>query len=174
MTGRRDGDPVRVRRLGALIALLLLLGVAAGSRVALASGAAASPAAACRRLGTDDQLRPIPGSLVPAATRLFGLEAMPANQVERSTVFRCFEGKVLVCNYGANLPCGKADTRRTLAGASGWCATHPDAAFIPMYVTGHDTIYRWRCHGGQAVTTATIFSVDPRGFIRQFWKPAVP
>ncbi|MGH7105824.1 MAG: hypothetical protein ACREFT_04895 [Acetobacteraceae bacterium] len=168
-----------MRRLGALIALALFFGVPAGSRMALASGAAASPAAAspaatCRRLGTDDRLRPIPGSLVPAATRLFGLEAMPANQVERSTVFRCFEGKVLVCNYGANLPCGKADTRRKLAGASDWCANNPDAAFIPMYVTGHDTIYRWRCHDGDALTTATVFSIDPRGFITQFWKRVDP
>lgn len=163
-----------MRRLGALIVLLALFGVAAGSRVALASAPAASPAAACRRLGTDDQLRPIPRSLVPTATRLFGLQAMPAEQVERSTVFRCFEGKVLVCNYGANLPCGKADTRRKLAGASAWCAKNPDAAFIPMYVTGHDTIYRWRCRDGQTETTATIFSVDPRGFIAQFWKPADP
>ncbi|MGH7188982.1 MAG: hypothetical protein ACREF0_07320, partial [Acetobacteraceae bacterium] len=72
-----------MRRLGALIALALCFGVPAGSRMALASGAAAvpaaaspaaaSPAATCRRLGTDDRLRPIPGSLVPAATRLFGL-----------------------------------------------------------------------------------------------------
>lgn len=151
-----------------LFLILVLAGIFVGSRPALA----ASPAEVCRQLGTDDQLREIPLSLVPAAVRLFGLAAMPAEQVQRSTVFRCFEGKVLVCNYGANLPCGKANTKRDLPGTAEWCAKNPGADFIPMYVTGHDTIYRWRCDGNEAVTSATVFSVDPRGFIAQFWKPA--
>ncbi|MGH7067158.1 MAG: hypothetical protein ACREFO_14705 [Acetobacteraceae bacterium] len=161
-----------------LIVLLAFVGVPRGPREALASvaaaPAAASPASVCRKLGTDDRLREIPRSLVPTAARLFGLEAMPAAQVQRSTVFRCFEGQVLVCTYGANLPCGKADTRRDLAGATEWCTKNPDADFIPMYVTGHGTIYRWRCHDGKAVISAAIFTVDPRGFITEFWKRVAP
>ncbi|MGH7120867.1 MAG: hypothetical protein ACREFP_18090 [Acetobacteraceae bacterium] len=157
-------------------AFILLLVLGLGSLVALPrpAAAAAAPAEVCRKLGTSDQLRTIPRSLVPAAVRLFGLSAMPAEQVQRSTVFRCFEGNVLACNYGANLPCGKADTRRDLPAATAWCAKNPSSHFIPMYVTGHDTIYRWRCGGATAVSGAAVFSVDARGFIAQLWKPADP
>ncbi|HJU20220.1 MAG TPA: hypothetical protein VJ770_27525 [Stellaceae bacterium] len=134
--------------------------------------AAASPAALCRKVGTDDRLRPIPQALVPAAVRLFHLNAMPAAQIRRSTYFRCFEGQVLVCTLGANLPCGMADASRYLAGADRWCAGHPGADFIPRYVTGHDTIYRWRCTGKKAAVTGQPLTVDRRGFIARFWKRA--
>jgi hypothetical protein len=40
-----------------------------------------------------------------------------------------------------------------------------------MYVTGHDTIYRWRCNGAQAATTGAPLDVDRRGFISRYWKP---
>lgn len=146
--------------------------LAAASLAGLAVGARAetSPQALCLAAATDDRLRPIPGSLVPAAVRLFHLQAMPAAQIRRSTYFRCFERHVLVCNVGANLPCGKADTRRHLPAAEAWCAGHTGAAFIPMYVTGHDTVYAWRCDGPTAVIAKAIFEVDRRGFIRRFWK----
>jgi hypothetical protein len=137
--------------------------------------ATASPASAdqlCRATGTNDTLRPIPESLVPAATRLFQLDAMPAEQIQRSTYFRCDAGRVLVCNIGANLPCGKANTSRQLPSADAWCAEHPGSDFIPMYVTGHDTIYRWRCSGVRAATIGAPAEVDRRGFIARYWKPA--
>ena len=131
---------------------------------------AESPAAVCRAVGTDDRLRSIPDSLVPAAMRLFHLDAMPADQVRRSTYFRCAQGRALVCTVGANLPCGKANTRRHLPAADAWCADHPASDFIPMYVTGHDTIYEWRCRDGRAAIVRTRFQIDRRGFIRRFWK----
>lgn len=148
---------------GACLAVL----AAGGPRTA---DAASSPRAQCRAAGTDDRLQPIPASLVPAAVRLFHLEAMPPGQVRRSTYFRCAARQVLLCNVGANLPCGKADTRRHLPAAEAWCAAHPGQDFIPMYVTGHDTIYAWRCDGPTAAISKTVFQVDRRGFIRQLWK----
>ena len=138
------------------------------------SAAASSPAALCRKLGTDDRLRPIPQSLVPAARRLFGLHAMPAIWVRRSTLFRCFERQVLVCNLGANIPCGKADTRRDLPAADRWCAGHPGSSFIPMAVTGHDTIFRWHCAGTRAAASGPPLKRDPRGFIAHLWKRVDP
>ena len=111
----------------------------------------------CRGGATDDTPRPIPDSLVPASVRLFGLEAMPEEQVRRSTLYRCAEGRVLVCNLGANLPCGKANTRSDLPQADAWCAENAGSDFIPMYVTGHDTIYRWRCDGTKAAISASRF-----------------
>ncbi len=113
---------------------------------------AAPPDPLCRDTATDDTLRPLPDSLVPAATRLFQLEAMPPEQISRSTYFRCDAGRVLVCNTGANLPCGKANTGRQLPAADTWCAEHPGSDLIPMYVTGHDNIYSWRCSGVRAAT----------------------
>jgi hypothetical protein len=161
-----------MRRLGWPIAVMIAFaGLLAGPGHLWA---APSPAAFCRQAGTDDTLHEIPDSMVPVVVQLFGLSAMPAAQVRLSTYFRCFDHHVLVCNAGANLPCGKADARRQLAGAEAWCAENPASDFIPMYVTGHATIYRWRCDGPKAVTGSAVFKVDPRGFVAEFWKQADP
>jgi hypothetical protein len=120
---------------------------------------------------TDDTTRPIPQSLVPEAVRLFGLEAMPEEQVMRSTLYRCAQGRVLLCNLGANLPCDKANTSHDLPAADNWCAENQGSDFIPMYVTGHDTVYRWRCDGAKAATVGEPLQLDGQGFISRLWKP---
>ena len=131
---------------------------------------AETPAAVCTRIGTDDTLRPIPESLVAAVNAAFGT-AMPARIAMDTTVFRCADRHVLVCTTGANLPCGPANTSRIAgAGAIAWCRDHPDAAFIPAFATGHDTIFAWRCRGGVAQIDRQVLDVDPRGFVRQYWK----
>ena len=150
---------------------LLLVTICWAAGPARAAGPA-SPAAFCRTVRTDDRLRPIPDSLVPAATRLFQLAAMPPGQVRRSTYFRCAAHHVLLCTVGANLPCGKANTQRHLPAADAWCAAHPGSDFVPMYVTGHDTIYTWLCRGTAATIVRRRFKVDRRGFIAEFWKRA--
>ena len=136
--------------------------------------AAASPAALCRKLGTSDRLRPIPDSLVPAARRLFDLHEAPAAWIRHATLFRCYDHHVLVCNLGANLPCGKADTRRHLPAADAWCAGHPGSDFIPFVVTGHGSIYRWHCSGTRAAASGPPRAVDARGFIANLWKQIDP
>ena len=125
----------------------------------------------CRGGATDDTPRPIPDSLVPAAVRLFGLEAMPAGTGQALDAIPLRRGADSVCNLGANLPCGKANTRRDLPAADAWCAENPGSDFIPMYVTGHDTIYRWRCDGTKAAISGEPLAVDRRGFIARLWKP---
>jgi hypothetical protein len=141
----------------------LVLGLAAAAR-------AETPAAACARLGTDDTARPIPESLVPAVDAAFGT-SMPAGAVVSTTVFRCAGGRVLACMAGANLPCGPADTSRAPApGAVDWCRQNSESDFIPAYVTGHDTIYAWRCRGGAPAIDRQILQVDPRGFVAEYWK----
>jgi hypothetical protein len=157
-------------RLWAALLLVAVGCVACGP----AHGQAASPAAQCRHLGTDDRLRPLPDSLVPTAARLFDLGAMPAAQIRQSTYWRCLSGRLLLCNVGANLPCGKANTSRQPVGAGAWCAAHPQSDFIPMYITGHDTIYRWRCAGGKPATTGLPEAIDRRGFIARYWKAVDP
>lgn len=132
---------------------------------------AETPGQICQRAGTDDALRPIPASLVPDARRLFGLERMPTEQVQRGTLFRCADRRVLVCNLGANLPCGKANRSRNLPGATAFCRQNPNSDFIPMVATGHDTIYHWRCVSGTAQPGPPVEKVDARGFIARYWKP---
>jgi hypothetical protein len=134
---------------------------------------AAGPAdaqALCPNEATDDALRPLPQSLVPEAKRTFGLR-MPDEQVRRSTVFRCADGHVLLCNYGANLPCGKANTDRDPRGAKAWCHGHPDADFIPHFAIPSGNIYHWRCAAGRPEIAGQAEAIDPRGFVARYWRP---
>ena len=125
----------------------------------------------CREKGTDDDVRPIPQSLVPAAKRVFGLR-MPDQQVLHSTVFRCADRRVLLCTYGANLPCGKANSDRDLPGAEAWCRDHPNADFVPRFAIPLGNIYNWGCVGRRPKVLAQIEKIDPGGFVARYWKRA--
>lgn len=124
---------------------------------------------ACRGTLTNDTLRPVPPSLAPAVIAAFGVRMTPA-EAARQTVIRCDHGEVLACMSGANLNCGQADTRRVSRGGDTWCHDHPNAAFIPMFATGHATIYTWRCDGTRAVPERQAQAVDARGFVAAFWR----
>jgi hypothetical protein len=156
-------------RVGVVVAAVLSLLVAWGAAM---PAVAASPARYCHRAETDDALRPIPLRLVPVARRIFGLARMPARQLRRSTYFRCAGGEAWLCTVGANLACGKADRRRAIPAADRWCAENSGADAVPAYVTGHDTIYRWRCDGARAETVGAVLHVDPRGFVAENWRRA--
>jgi hypothetical protein len=163
-----SADATVIRRCGPMPCLVLALIL-----LALAGGAAAQdPTRFCREKGTDDELRPIPQTLVPAAKRLFGLVRMPEGQIRRSTVFRCADGHTMLCTYGANLPCGKANSDRRLPGAEAWCRDHPSADFIPRYAIPAGNIYGWRCAAGIPEVVDRIEDIDPRGFVARYWKPA--
>jgi hypothetical protein len=81
------------------------------------------------------------------------------------------QNKVWLCNYGANLVCGKANTSRKSKGAAEFCRQNPGSDVVPMAATGHDTIYDWTCVGNEAHVSGKIAEVDPRGFIAGNWKP---
>jgi hypothetical protein len=76
-------------------------------------------------------------------------------------------GKVWLCNYGANLVCGKANVNRRSQGASEFCKENPGSDVVPMAATGHDTIYEWKCVGKKA---HIVRQIDPRGFLTGNWK----
>jgi hypothetical protein len=133
------------------------------------SAFAETPALVCQRLRTDDTTRPVPAALVPAINRLFAMQ-LPTDVTVATTVYRCLDGHVLVCTAGANLPCGKANTSRTSAGAAEWCRSNPNADFVPAFATGHDTIYQWRCRSGVPDIVGQTSAVDPRGFVADYWK----
>jgi hypothetical protein len=135
------------------------------------SFAAEGPGASCARLSNDDRVRPIPQSLAAEAREALGIAAAePDADLVRTTVYRCMDGLVWVCNHGANLPCAKANVARVSAGAHAWCKANPGASDVPAYATGHDTIYSWTCAGTKAVVSRAI-PVDKRGFAADQWKP---
>jgi hypothetical protein len=163
-------SPRPCRRLFAFLALAILALASVGPAAHPAAAAPAereSPRAHCARIGNDDTLRSPPPSLAPAIRRLFNVNGP---YVLKSSYYRCAGGAVLVCWVGANLPCGKANTSKTLPAAAEWCATHANSDFIPMYVTGHGTLYSWRCAGGEAAAGAPVGKLDARGFFLDYWK----
>jgi hypothetical protein len=139
--------------------------------LAMSAGAPALAAPLCGAGVTDDALRPLPPALVDRAKQEFGL-AMPDDLVARTTLMRCFDGQVLICNEGANLPCGKANLSRDLPGTAAWCRANPQASMVPAFATGHDTIYTWTCDHGVPRAGEPVQAVDQRGFIKQFWRKA--
>jgi hypothetical protein len=127
--------------------------------------------AQCARTGNDDRVRPLPSSLIPNARRIFELEAeMPDSDVRATSSFRCMNGAAWLCNAGANLICGKADTSRVSPGAEQFCRQNPGSTDIPMSVTGHATVYEWTCAGRKARIVGQTTGVDARGFIAGNWK----
>jgi hypothetical protein len=146
---------------------------AAATSSALCQQGPASPQAPveyCASVKTDDQVRPIPAALAPQALQLFYLRRVDPKQARRSTVYRCMDGAVWLCNYGANLVCAKADVSRASPGAERWCRENPGSDVVAMAATGHATIYSWECVGDKARIKSGAVSLDRRGFIADQWK----
>ena len=109
----------------------------------------------------------VPEALEGKVARTFGVSV---DIVRNGGFVRCANGKLLACLIGANLNCGKADTRRSLPGASEYCRANPGANDIPMFATGHDTIYAWRCAGKRAVAGKALVAVDAHGYDAGNWR----
>ena len=109
----------------------------------------------------------VPPSLVADVARVFLLDEDAARH---AAFVRCVGPKLLACYIGANINCFKADTRRTVPGATAWCREHPGSAFIPMSATGHATIYDWSCKNDEAVAGKILMPVDAQGYIAGNWK----
>jgi hypothetical protein len=77
---------------------------------------------------------------------------------------------------GANLPCeAKANTDRTPTQAlEEFCQQNPNADVVPMAVTGHDTVYEWRCNKDQPEIARQFAEVDERGFLSHIWYQIAP
>ena len=60
----------------------------------------------------------------------------------KSAVWRCMDGEVWVCHFGANLPCQeKADTSQVpTSEMEDFCEANPTADTIPAAVTGRATV----------------------------------
>jgi hypothetical protein len=149
---------------------------------AMDSGFAASdPFAYCERAGNDDRLSGAGGDASDAAAKILepylrAAVGLPAGSTiaPGSLFWRCMQGKVYVCVVGANLPCSsKADRTRVNPGAEAYCRENPGASDVPVFATGHETIYSWLCAAGKAVRGAPIADLDRRGFRRDLWHVVV-
>src|SRR6202007_1910319 len=92
----------------------------------------ADPVAYCKAVGTIDKPEArYTGPKLPAwMARDLNLKAGQSKMME----WRCADGAVLACVYGANIPCGsKANTSQTLTPAiADYCRQNPDSTFVPM------------------------------------------
>ena len=144
----------------------------------------ADPFAYCAAVGTVDKPDAryagpqIPDQIINGFKRAAGLEASsePMDILRKTTIWRCMDKKVYACNFGANLPCdSKANTDRTPSqGTQDYCKADPSSDVIPMSVTGHDTIYSWRCAKGSPQVFEQIEQVDTAGYLAQIWYPIQP
>jgi len=134
--------------------------------VAAAFAFAAPPAVAAALCPGLAGVAPAPPRLQAKIAAAFSIPPQGA----RNAAVRCVGRKLMACVAGANLNCGKADARRSLSGATAWCGANPNSSFIPMYATGHATIYEWRCVGGEAVPGSQTVTVDRQGFAAGNWR----
>ena len=114
----------------------------------------------------------IPESMLRGIRRSMNLgDDVPADYIRQTTFWRCMDSKVFICMVGANLPCmEKADMTRTPSEAMlQFCKTNPGQDYIPAYVTGHTTVYEWRCSGKEPFITKQLSKPDARGFLSEIW-----
>jgi hypothetical protein len=89
--------------------------------------------------------------------------------------WRCANGAVLACQYGANIPCdSKAVTsRKPTQAIIVYCRQNPDTQFVPMVVTGHETTVSWACHGPSPMVIHSA-EVDAQGYASAYWHKVSP
>lgn len=146
--------------------------VAALAAFGAAAWMSATPAAAADAYcpNPDHQTpAPVPADLVAPVAAVLGIDA--ATAAPEGTFVRCDGDTLMACTIGANLVCDQADTSKTSTGATSWCKDNPNSDFVPMFATGHATIYAWSCKDGAAVAGDPVAEVDAGGYIAQNWKP---
>ena len=131
------------------------------------------PVPYCQAVGTiDSPDARYTGPKLPAwmAAKLH-LEPSQAKFME----WRCAQGAVLACLYGANIPCNaKAVTsREPTAAVTQYCQENPGSDFVPMYVTGHNTVVSWACQGPGPLVK-NVEPVDAQGYAKSFWQAVSP
>jgi hypothetical protein len=135
------------------------------------------PFAYCAAVGTvDAPAAPyngpdLPDAVVQSMIRQGIITADAPPEFQKAAVWRCMDGQVWACHFGANLPCQeKADSSQAPSPAmEEFCQANPTADYIPAAVTGRATVYEWRCAGGKPEVVRQLFQVDPQGYLADFW-----
>jgi len=170
-------------------AWLLILAAAVAGCAAPATQRPTTPAtysdpwAYCQAVGTIDKPdasytgAQMPPALAEGLHKALALPTdVPTQPLEQNSFFRCMDGNVYACTVGANLPCeDKADTsKEPNQGMTDYCAANPSSDFIPAYITGHSTVYEWRCTAGTPAVVKQVWQVDRRGFVADIWYEIPP
>jgi hypothetical protein len=140
------------------------------------------PFAYCQAVGTIDAPDArytgpqIPEAIAQGLRNAFNTPDTPLDIYMRGTFWRCMNGKVYACNVGANLPCeSRANIDRTPTGALvDFCEQNTNADVIPMYVTGRETVYEWKCTNGAPEIVRQLVQPDERGFLSNIWYEISP
>ena len=142
------------------------------------------PFAYCSGVGTIDTPDsrytgvPLPDSIIQGFLKAAGLQnnGEPMELLQKTTMWRCMNKAVYVCNIGANLPCdSKADTNKSPTQAMlDFCKASQNADSIPMSVTGHATIYSWHCAKDTPAVLDQVEQVDAAGYITNIWYELPP
>jgi hypothetical protein len=132
-----------------------------------------NPVNYCRAVGTIDKpdARYVGPKLPGWMAKQLNLTVDQAGRME----WRCANGAVLACLYGANIPCGaKAGTNSTPTPAiTDYCHENRDADFIPAVVTGHETNISWACRKGQPYISGSD-ELDAQGYVKRYWHTITP
>lgn len=140
------------------------------------------PFAYCAAVGTVDMPDErytgpkMPDSIVQGMIEQGIVSADAPLEFQQNAVWRCMNNSVWVCHFGANLPCQeKADTSQTPTPAmEDFCRTNTTVESIPAAVTGRATVYEWKCQDGKPEVVRQLFTVDPQGYLADFWYELTP
>jgi len=118
----------------------------------------------------------IPDSMVQGMIKQGIVSADAPLEFQQNAVWRCMNNSVWVCHFGANLPClEKAVTSQVpTSEMEDFCKTNPTAESIPAAVTGRATVYEWKCNNGKPEVARQLFTVDPQGYLANFWYKLPP
>jgi len=95
-------------------------------------------------------------------------------EFQQNAVWRCMDGQVWVCHFGANLPCLADTSREPTPAMESFCQANPAAESIPAAVTGRTTVYEWRCNAGRPQVSRQVLRVDAQGYLADFWYALTP
>lgn len=118
----------------------------------------------------------MPDEIVQGMIRLDVVSADAPADFQKNAVWRCMDGRVWVCHFGANIPCQeKADTSQEPSESMvDFCQANPTADVIPAAVTGRATVYEWACSDSQPQIVSQLFESDSQGYLSDFWTELPP
>ncbi|MBN1247369.1 MAG: hypothetical protein JXC32_06905 [Anaerolineae bacterium] len=160
-----------------LVTLVSLAGCDGTATPAASSTPTSDPFAYCAAVGTIDAPDAaytgpeVPESVAEGLRDALNVPETPLDVLQNGTSWRCMKGEVYACFVGANLPCeAQANTDRTpTVEAEDFCRENPEADVVPAAVTGHETVYTWRCSEGVPEVVEQVFHPDAQGFLSEFW-----
>lgn len=137
------------------------------------AGNASEAVAYCQSSANDNRINAIPDEMLAPAAKMLGVEVPQDRQVRG--LWRCMDGKVMLCIPGGQRHCGRADTQvMPSPEARKYCVANPSAPEVPAWATGRDTIFGWRCEGPEPIVSGAVRSVDARGFVKEYWRAYEP